>query len=90
MERNLKGKNLEISRVPFKENENVVDLAVKVVNNIDSELSQDDIDYARRFMKKDYNNAVTYGLILVGFKSMSKIYFIFRKKKTLKLLRMLS
>ena len=47
MERNLKGKNLEISRVPFKENENVVDLAVKVVNNIDSKLSQDDIDYAR-------------------------------------------
>ena len=37
-------------------------------------------------MKKDYNNAVTYGLILVGFKSMSK-YTLFQKEKESKTLK---
>ena len=31
LERNLKGKNVEISGVPFVKNENVVDLAVNVI-----------------------------------------------------------
>ena len=37
-------------------------------------------------MKKDYNNTVTYGLILVGFKSMSK-YTLFQKEKESKTLK---
>ena len=84
LERNLKGKNVEICGVPFVKNENVVDLAVKVIKNVDSEFVQDDIDYARRLIKKDNNNVVTYGPVLVRFKSMSKRNYIYRKKKNLK------
>ena len=36
LERNLKGKNVEISGVPFTKNEKVIDLAVKVMSNFDS------------------------------------------------------
>ena len=52
LERNLKGKNLEIIGVPFVKNENVVDLAVKVMTNIDPQLSKEDIGPAIRLMKK--------------------------------------
>ena len=61
----------------------MVDLAVNVINNVDPELSQDDIDYARRLMKKDNNNVVTYGPILVRFKNLSKRNYTYRKKKNL-------
>ena len=44
LERNLKGKNLEIVGVPFVKNENVGDLALKVLTNIDPQLSKEDID----------------------------------------------
>ena len=53
LKRNLKGKNLEIIGVAFVENENVLDLAVKVITNIDHQLSEEYIDSARRLLKKD-------------------------------------
>ena len=53
LERNLKDKNVEIIGEPFVKNENVVDLAVKVMTNVDPQLSEKFIDSARRLMKKD-------------------------------------
>ena len=44
-------------------NENVIDLAVKVMTNIDPQLSEDDIDSGKRLMKKDKNNVTIYGPI---------------------------
>ena len=80
LERNLKGKNLEIIGVPFVKNENVLDLAVKVMTNIDPQLSEENIDSARRLMKKDKNNVTIYGPILVRFKNIGKRNYISRKK----------
>ena len=34
-------------------NENVIDLAVKAMINIDPQLSEEDIDSAKRLLKKD-------------------------------------
>ena len=56
--------------MPFAKNENVVDFAVKVMTNIDPQLSEEDIDFARILMKKDKNNVTTYGPILVKFKNI--------------------
>ena len=83
LERNLKGKNLEIVGVPFVKNENVGDLAVKVLTNIDPQLSKEDIESARRLMKKDKNNVTIYGPILARFKNIGKRNYIFRNKKNL-------
>ena len=47
LERNLKGKNIEICGLPFTKNEKVIDLAVKVITNIDSKIREGDIEYAR-------------------------------------------
>ena len=43
IERNLKSRNVEISRVPFVKNEKVVDVAVKVMKKVDPELCEEDI-----------------------------------------------
>jgi len=83
LERNLKGKNLEIVGVPFVKNENVGDLALKVLTNIDPQLSKEDIESARRLMKKDKNNVTIYGPILARFKNIGKRNYIFRNKKNL-------
>lgn len=83
LERNLKGKNLEISGVPFTKNEKVIDLAVKVVTNIDSKIKEGDIEYARRLMKKDRNGATKYGPILVRFKNIDQRNYLFKNKKYL-------
>ena len=83
LERNLKGKNLEIVGVPFVKNENVGDLALKVLTNIDPQLSKEDIESARRLMKKDKNNVTIYGPILARFKNIGKRKYIFRNKKIL-------
>ena len=64
LERNLKGKNVEIIVLSFLKNENVVDLDVKLTTNTDPQLSKKKIDYARRLMKKDKNNITIYGPIL--------------------------
>ena len=60
LERNLKGQNLEIIGVPFVKNENVVDLAVKVMTTVDLQLSEEDIDSARRLMIKNKNYFTIY------------------------------
>ena len=60
LEINLKGKNVEISRVPFVKIENVVDLAVKVMTTVDLQLSEEDIDSARRLMIKNKNYFTIY------------------------------
>ena len=83
LERNLKGKNLEIVGVPFVKNENVGDLALKVLTNIDPQLNKEDIESARRLMKKDKNNVTIYGPILARFKNIGKRNYIFRNKKNL-------
>ena len=83
LERNLKGKNLEIVGVPFVKNENVGDLALKVLTNIDPQLSKEDIESARRLMKKDKNYVTIYGPILARFKNIGKRNYIFRNKKNL-------
>ena len=44
IERNLKSRNVEISRVPFVKNEKVVDVAVKVMKKVDPELCEEDIE----------------------------------------------
>ena len=51
LERNPKGKNVEVSGVHFEKNENVVDLDVKIMTNVDPQLSEEDIYSARRLMK---------------------------------------
>merc|ERR1712096_147870 len=83
LERNLKGKNLEIVGVPFVKNENVGDLALKVLTNIDPQLNKEYIESARRLMKKDKNNVTIYGPILARFKNIGKRNYIFRNKKNL-------
>ena len=83
LERNLKGKNVEISGVPFTKNEKVIDLAVKVMTKVDSQLREGDIKYARRLIKKDSNNATIYGPILVRFKNISQRNYVFKNKKYL-------
>ena len=63
LERNLKDNNTEVIGVPFVKNEKVIDLAVNEMTNIDPQLSEEDIDSARRLMKKDKNNVTIYGII---------------------------
>ena len=58
--------------MPFEKNENVVDLDIKEITNVDSQLSEEDIDFAWRLMKKDKNNVTIYGPILVRFKTLVK------------------
>ena len=53
IERNLKSKNVEIIGVPILKNENVVDVAVKVMKKVDPQLCEEDIESARRLVKKD-------------------------------------
>ena len=67
IERNLKSRNFEISGVPLVKNENVVDLAVKVMTKVDFQLSEEDIESAKKIKKKDNNNDLIQGTILVIF-----------------------
>ena len=60
IKRNLKTRNIEISWFPFVNNENVVDQAVKVMTKVDPQLSEEDIESARRLKKKDKNNDINY------------------------------
>ena len=57
--------------MPFEKNDNVADLAVKVMANVDPQLSKEDIDSARRLMKTDKNNVTIYGPILVRIKILN-------------------
>ena len=83
IERNLKSRNVETSGVPYVQNENVFDLAVKVMTKVDPQLRGDDIESVRRIKKKGNNNDIIQGSILVRFKNINKINYIFRKKKIL-------
>ena len=53
------------------------------MTNIDFKLREDDIEYARRMMKKDSNNATIYGPILVRFKNIGQRNYMFKNKKYL-------
>ena len=52
IERNLKRRNVEISGVSFVKNANVVDLAVNVMTKVDSQLSEEDIESAKKKNKE--------------------------------------
>ena len=83
IERNLKSRNVEISGVPYVQNENVFDLAMKVITKIDPHMRGDDIEYVRRLKKKGNNKDIIQGSILVRFKNINKRNYIFRNKKNL-------
>ena len=59
IERNLKSNNVEIIRVPILNNENVVDVAVKVMKKVDPQLWEEDIELAKRLVEKDNKIEVT-------------------------------
>ena len=44
IERNLISRNVEITGVQFLKNENIVDVAVKVMKKVDSQLCEEDIE----------------------------------------------
>ena len=83
IERNLKSKNVEIIGVPILKNENVVDVAVKVMKKLDPQLCEEDIESARRLVKKDKKNEVTKSSILVRFKNINKKNYVYNNKKNL-------
>ena len=83
IERNLKSKNVEIIGVPILKNENVVDVAVKVMKKVDPQLCEEDIESARRLVKKDKKNEVTKSSILVRFKNINKKNYVYTNRKNL-------
>ena len=83
IERNLKSRNVEISGVPFMKNENVVDVAMKVMKKVDPLLCKEDIESARQLVKKDNTNEVIKSSILVRFKNINKRNYIYSNKKNL-------
>lgn len=83
IERNLKSRNVEITGVPFMKNENVVDVAMKVMKKVDPLLCEEDIESARLLVKKDNKNEVIKSSILVRFKNINKRNYIYSSKKNL-------
>ena len=73
-----------ISGVPFVNNKNVADLAVKVMSNVDSQLSSNDIlESARRLINKDKNDSVIHGPNLVRFKNIKTRDDVIKNKKNI-------
>ena len=83
IERNLKSRNVEIIGVPIVKNENVVNVAVKVMKKVDPQLCENDIESAKQLVKKDKKNEVTKSSILVRFKNINKRNYVYNNKKNL-------
>ena len=81
IERNRKSRIFEISRLSFVKNEDLVDLAVKVITKGDTKVGEGNIESTRRMKKNDNNNNIIQGSTLVRY--IDKINYMFKDKKIL-------
>ena len=63
--------------MPIVKNENVVNVAVKVMKKVDPQLCENDIESAKQLVKKDKKNEVTKSSILVRFKNINKRNYVY-------------
>ena len=79
MDNHMRFNNLEIHGVPCKENENINDVALKILKAVDTSIKTEDIQTVYR-RKDSYNKP---GIIITKMKTREKRIDIFRRKKNL-------